>query len=150
MIAFCVNSTHARPTRKPVHPVAAQDARYRCVRHPNVVVALQIPNNPHRPEVVFAAKTKLVLPKRGRCPVGMTFGDGRCVYKPCLTALSIGVTPTAKARSTDPEMAARPGNVADLFGRSKYSQFALNFALILGHEHLLRSKPASLLKMFRE
>jgi hypothetical protein len=36
--------------------MAAQDARNGCIRHPDVVIACQIPNDPHWAEVVLAAE----------------------------------------------------------------------------------------------
>ncbi len=41
-------------------------------------------------------------------------------------------------------------NVTDLFCVYQYPQFALNLALILGHEHHLLPKPGRLKEMSRE
>ena len=80
----------------------------------------------------------------------MAFGDWQRFFRPCFTALCIVFVPPLKARPADPKIAARFGDVSDLLRIAKNPQFALNLALILGHEHLLSSATPSLMKMFRE
>src|SRR6056297_2989945 len=150
LIALGVDLAHASAAREAVQPMAAQDARNRGVRHFDVVIALQVPDDPHRAEMILAPKIKhLVLALRRR-PIGMPLGNGRRVDQASFAALRIGLTPTVEAGSTYPEIAASPRNVTALLSMSQYPQLALNLALILVHEHLLLPKPGRLKNMSRE
>jgi hypothetical protein len=57
---------------------------------------------------------------------------------------------TFNTGTTDAEIPAGFGNVANLFGIPKYPQFAFDFALILAHKHLLLPKTGRLKEMSRE
>jgi hypothetical protein len=69
----------------------------------------------------------------GRCLIGVTFGDRRRVYQTGFTALCVVFAPSVKARPANPKITACLGNISDLLSISKYPQFTLNLALILGH-----------------
>ena len=56
LVPLRVNLPHPGATWKPVQPMAAENAGNRCIRHLDVVIALQVPNDPHWAEVVFATK----------------------------------------------------------------------------------------------
>ena len=150
LIAFCVDLAHARSAREAVQPMTAQNARNRGVRHSDVVIALQVPDDPHWAEVVFATKIEHLFLALRRRSVGVPLGNRRRVDQASFAALSIGLTPTVEAGTADSKIAASPGDVTDLLGVSQYPQLALNLALILGHEHLLLPKPGRLKKMSRE
>ncbi len=59
--AFGVDLAHTGATRKSVQAMTTPDARNGCVRYPDVVIPRQIPNDPHRTEMVFATKIKRLL-----------------------------------------------------------------------------------------
>ena len=150
LITFGVNLAHASAAREAVQPMAAQDARNRGVRQFDVVIALQVPDDPHRAEVILAPKIKYLVLALRRRPIGMPLGNGRRVDQASFATLRIGLTPTVEAGSTYPEIAASPRDVTDLLRMSQYPQLALDLALIFGHEHLLLPKPGRLKKMSRE
>lgn len=57
---------------------------------------------------------------------------------------------SVKAHPPDPKIAARFSNVPDLLSMWMRAHLSLKLALTLVIEHLLRSKPKSLMKMLRE
>ena len=115
----------------------------------DAVIALQVPDDPYRAEMILASSIKhLVLTLRRR-PIGMPLGNGRCIDQASFAALRIGLTPTVEAGSTCPEIAASPRDVTGLLRMSQYPLFALNLALIFSHEHLLLPKLGRLEKMSR-
>ena len=81
-----MNLTHASAARKAVQPVLAQYTRNGSVRHFDVMIARQIPNDPHWTEVVFATKIKNLFLALRRRSVGMPFGDGRRVDQAIFSA----------------------------------------------------------------
>jgi len=83
--------------------------------------------------MVFATKIEHLFLALGGGPIGVPLGDRRCVDQTRFAALGVAFAPSIKARSANPEVAARLGNVSDVFSISKYPQLALNVALILGH-----------------
>jgi hypothetical protein len=75
VIALGADLAHARSVRQAANAVAPEDTRHACVGDLNVVVARQIPDDPNRPEVVFAAQVKDLIDDLGRGLVGGVLGD---------------------------------------------------------------------------
>lgn len=85
-----------------------------------------------------------------RRPVGLAFRERRCIDQSRFAALGEVFAPAVKARPADPDRATPLGEVPELCNLSKYPQYALNVALILGHEHLFCPAKPSLEKIFRQ
>ena len=122
LISLGVNFAHAGAARKPVHPMALQDARDRRVRHLDIVIALQVPNDPHWAEMVFATKIQHLFLALGRCPIGMPFGNRRRIDQASFASLGIGIAPTVKTGTANPKIPTGPGNVADRFSAKLFCQ----------------------------
>jgi hypothetical protein len=83
--------------------------------------------------VAFATKMKHLFFALRRRPVGVPFGDGRCIDQASFSALYVGLSPTVETGAANPKIPTRLRNMANLFSVSKYPQFALYLALIRGH-----------------
>ena len=86
LVSLRVNLPHSGAPRKTVQTMAAKNAGNGCVGHFYVVVALQIPNNPHWAEVIFAPKVQHLLFAFGRRSVGVPLWDRRRIHKPGFSA----------------------------------------------------------------
>lgn len=82
LIALGVDRAHASAARKVVQPMAALDTRHRGVGQFDVVIALQIPDDPHRAQMVLAPKIKYLSLALRRRPIRMPLGNGWCVDRP--------------------------------------------------------------------
>src|SRR6516162_5570417 len=70
--------------REPVHPMALQGAVYRGVPDPDVVVALQVPDNPDRPEVIGPPQVEDLVDDRGGRGLWLGTSAGLLVDQPGL------------------------------------------------------------------
>jgi len=70
LITISVKFAHPRTPWKPVEAIAPQNAVNPSIRDFYAVVALQLPNNPNRPEVIFTTKIKDFLDDLGWCLIG--------------------------------------------------------------------------------
>jgi hypothetical protein len=62
------------------------------------------------------------------------FPDNRLLnHQASFSALYVGLSPTVETGAANPKIPTRLRNMANLFSVSKYPQFALYLALILGH-----------------
>ena len=70
VVAFGVNLAHSGPAREPVQTVVFEDPIDASIRDGDAVTALQIPDDPDRPEVVRAAQVKDFSTTSGAMAVG--------------------------------------------------------------------------------
>ena len=71
LISFCMNLPHPGAAQQVVQPMAAKNTGNGRVRHLDAVVTLQIPNDPHWAEVVFAAKVQSLFLAIRRRSIGV-------------------------------------------------------------------------------
>tara|TARA_B110000046_G_C12594128_1_gene234094 strand:- start:147 stop:404 length:258 start_codon:yes stop_codon:yes gene_type:complete len=83
------------------------------------VITLKIPNNPHRPEMVFTPEMEDFLLNLNQRSVRMPFRDWWAVYETIFAILLVGLAPTIKAGSANPKITARLGYMPGLLGISK-------------------------------
>lgn len=97
VVALGVDFAHACSARQSANAIAAQNAGDASVGDLDVVVAREIPDDPDRPEMVFAAQIQNFLHDFGRCLVGRILRDGLCIDQPSFAALVVGSPPTVEA-----------------------------------------------------
>ena len=79
--------------REPVHPMALEGAVHRGVTDPDVVVPLQVPDNPDRPEVIGPPQMEDLVDDRGGRGLRVETSAGLLVDEPGLALLLIGGPP---------------------------------------------------------
>lgn len=114
------------------------------------MIPRQVPNDPHRAEVILLPEIKDFLLNLDWRSVGMSFRNWGPIYQACFTVFSIGISPSIKAGSANSKISAGFCHVAELISMSKNSKLALNLALIFVHEHLLYPRIGRLMEMSRE
>jgi hypothetical protein len=87
--------------------MALEGAVHRGVADPDVVVALQVPDNPDRPEVIGPPQMEDLVDDRGGCGLRVETSARLLVDEPGLTLLLIGGPPQVEEGSRDAEVAAR-------------------------------------------
>ena len=75
VIPFGMNLTDTSTAREPVEVIAFEYSLNTCIRNLDAVIALQIPHDPDRTQVVFAAKMNDLLYNFWRGLPGVTMGD---------------------------------------------------------------------------
>ena len=64
---------------------------------------------------------------------GMTMRNGRGVGQAGFTSIRVGMPPSVNAGPANPKVPACPADISDLFCVLKNAEFAMEFALIVGH-----------------
>ena len=84
------------------------------------MVARQVPDDPDRPEVIFAAQVKDLVDDLEWRLIGRVLRDGLGVDQPGFAALRVGCPPAIEARSPHAEVSAGPGHITDLLSMAQH------------------------------
>ena len=109
--------------------MAAKNAGNGRVRHLDIVVALQIPNDPNWAEVVLAAKVQSLFLALRRRSIGVPLWDRRRIHEPCFDTVRIGLPPSIESRSRSSKIPARLHNPTGFFSVMQYPQSARTLRL---------------------
>ena len=109
VVALGMDFADARSARQSADAVAPEDTRHTCVGDLNVVVARQIPDDPDRPEVVFAAQVKDLVDDLGRGLVGRVLGDRFGIDQPNFAVLVVSGFPAVETSPAHAEVSAGSG-----------------------------------------
>src|SRR6516225_4150879 len=119
--------------REPIHAMALEGAVHRGVADPDVMVALQVPDNPDRPEVIGPAQMEDLVDDRWGRGLRVGTSAGLLVDQPSLALLLIGGPPQVEEGSRDAEVAARLPNVARPRRMLQRPDLPPNVLLSFGH-----------------
>jgi len=108
--------------------------------HAQAVVALQVPGDAHRPEVVGAPEVEDLLLDLGRHAQGHVHRAGALVHESGLAELLVAALPDVEALPRDPEAPRREGDVAALLGVAERCQLPLDVTLLLRHPRPLNQR----------
>jgi hypothetical protein len=133
LITSGVNLAQPCSPRQPVQAIALEDAGYAGSGDLDVVVARQIPNDAHRPQMVGLSQMKNLLDDLRRRSVLWVLGDQPFPDKTCLPMLLKRRLPAVEAGSADAEVPTGPADMPDLLGMLQDPQPPLNLAIFLGH-----------------
>ena len=93
LVAVRVHSTSPDSVRKPGHAMPLADPIDRCIRSLDVVIALQIPNDPNRVHVIGPPQVQDLLNNLVGSLVRMVVGVALATREPGFAELAIPVSP---------------------------------------------------------
>ena len=97
VVTLGVNFAHAGSARQSANTVTTQNARHASVRDCDAVISRQIPDDPDRSEMIFAAQVKDLLHDLGCRLVSRVLWNGLCIDQPGFAALLVGSSPAVEA-----------------------------------------------------
>jgi hypothetical protein len=115
VVTLGMDLSQAGATRQAIDPMPLKNARDSRVRDLDVVVSCQVPNDPHRAEMVLASQMKNLLLNLNWCAIGMPLWDWWLVDQRFFTAFPIGRPPSVEAAATNPEIPTGFGGITNLF-----------------------------------
>lgn len=133
LVASGVDLAEPCPPRESVQAIPLENARDASSGDLDVVVACQIPDDAHGPQVVGLAQVKNLLDDLRRRSVPGVLRDR---LLPNLSSLTMPLErglPAVEAGSADAEVAAGPGDVSSLLSVLQDPKFALNITVCQGH-----------------
>src|ERR1051325_2566088 len=133
LVALSQDSSFLGIARQAVHCVALEHGVNAAGRDFDVVIAFQIPDYPHRPEMVGAAQMKDLLLDFSRETDLRVSGARLAVDEGLLTVLLVCPLPLVEDFSGDAKVAAGMRNVAGLLGVVEHAQLSSDIVLSLSH-----------------
>jgi hypothetical protein len=127
--------------RKLVHAVTIAGTIRRRVGRLDVVVALEMPDDPDRSHVIGPTQVQDLLDDFTRRLVRMVMRAAFAAVQPLVAELAISVSLDIEPGSCDPRISACLVDVSDSLGVLLDSLLALNLSLISGHLDLLGHHP---------
>jgi hypothetical protein len=115
VVAFRVNLPQPCAAWQPIHAIPFEHPGDCRVRYPDAVIARQIPDDPHGTEVIFAAQVKNLLFNLYWRPVRVPLRDRWSIDQAIFAMLPVGITPSIKTASSNPEVPAGFGDMPCLF-----------------------------------
>jgi len=97
------------------------------------MIALQIPDDPDRSEMIFASEVKDLLFDLRRHFIRVFVRHRPATSQTRLTGLRVGFAPSIECCSSNPEIPARLAYITDLVSMLQNPKFALYLALISVH-----------------
>lgn len=97
VVTLGVDFAHARSARQPANTVSPENARHACVGDCDAVISRQIPDDPDRSEMIFAAQVEDFLDDLGWRLVSRVLWNGLCIDQPGFAALLVGSSPAVEA-----------------------------------------------------
>ena len=89
-VSFGMDLAHTGSTRKTVQAIAPEDSVDAGIRDLEAVIALQVPDDPDRPQMVLTPEVQNLFLDLGRCSIGMPFRYRLAIDEAGFTSLSIG------------------------------------------------------------
>ncbi len=83
--------------------------------------------------MIFTPKMDDLLHDFRRRLVGMIMGNGSGVGQAGFTSVGVGMSPSVETGPANPKVPACLADITDLFRVLKNAEFAMDFALIVGH-----------------
>ena len=96
------------------------------------MIARQVPNDAHRPQMVGLSQMKNLLDDLPRRSVLWVLGDRPFPDKTCLPMILKRRLPAVEAGSADAEVTTGPADMPDLLGMPQDPQPPLDLAIFLG------------------
>ena len=123
----------ARAPRQPVQPVALEGPLNPSIGDPEPMVALQVPDDPLRPEMVLAVKMQDLLGNLRRRLVRMVVRRGSLAGEAGLTLGLQRMPPPVKACTLDTEVSARLADIAPCLSMLENAQLPADLPRIVRH-----------------
>ena len=150
LVTLGVQLPHSGTSRQPVKAIAFEDTVYPRIRYFDAVVARQVPNDPDRSQVIFAAQIQDLFDNLWRRLIGRVLWNRFDILQTSFAMLLIRIPPSIKAGSPNPEIPTCFAGIADLLGMLKHSQFTLDVSFFVCHENFLHPKLDNLQEVSRE
>jgi hypothetical protein len=133
LVTSGVNLAKPCSPRQPVQAIALEDTGYAGSGDLDVMVAGQIPDDVHRPQMVCLPQVKNLLDDFRRCSVLWVLWDWLLPNEARLTIILKCRLPSVESGPANAEVPAGPANMPGLLGMPQDPQPALNLAIFLGH-----------------
>ena len=119
VVMLRMNLAHPGDPRKPVQAVAFEAAIDPCIRDPEPVIALQVSDDPDRPQMVLAAKVQDILRYFRWRLVGVIVRHRAPIRQARFAMCLIGMPPPIEAGTPNPKIPACLADIPDRLGMLK-------------------------------
>jgi hypothetical protein len=132
-VSLRVHLSQSRPARQAVQSMALEGAIGTCIGDFDGRIALQLPDNPDRSEMILAPEVKDLLFDFSGHFIWMIMWHKTGDEQASLTLVCLGLAPSIKARSPNPDIATCLAHVTDRIGMLQNPKFTVNLSLIAVH-----------------
>ena len=135
LVALGVDLADARPARQSAQTMPLENAVDASIGELDGVIARQVPDDAHRPEMIGLPQMQDLFNDLGGCAIGWVLRDGLAVLQTRYATLSVGISPAVEAGATHTEIPAGPPDIADRLSVLENPKFMLRLASEPVHRH---------------
>lgn len=133
IVALGVHFPQSGPPRQTIHAMSLERSIDTRIGHFDAVIALQIPDDPDRAEVILAPEMEDLLFDLRRHLVRMIMWHGPFCRQVSFATFRVSFAPSIKTGAANPEIPTRLADITDPVGMFQNPKFTLYLALIAVH-----------------